>query len=127
MNAFESDRCARVLYALYRESAVETGASTTLALGVLDGKRVLVGFVMEFKENALQTVTPFDALSLETPLRLSTESFERLWSTLAAFKPAAALLCTRAMFEGLEHAEHKLNYLAAVGHTQSYFFRATLF
>ncbi len=130
MKQISHAQTARISYELFCESAKDTRITnasptrrTNIALGVLDGKRVCLGFVMEIINGTLANI---QTLQFDTPLTLSAESFERLWNALAARKPAAALLCTRAMFEGLERAENKLSYLTAVGHTQSYFYRVEL-
>lgn len=121
-----SDRCARLLYEMFCESAGNARPAVTLALGVLAGKRIVVGLVMEWTDETLQRVTTFDNLPIDSPLALSAESFERLWRATAGVKPAAALLCDRATFEGLLRADNKLNYLGAVGHAQPYFYRVEL-
>lgn len=120
------DRCARLLYDLFRESGGHARPSVTLALGVLAGRRIVVGLVMEWADETVRRVTTFDNLPLDSPLALSAESFERMWRATAGVKPAAALLCDRTTFEGLLRADSKLNYLGAVGHAQPYFYRVEL-
>lgn len=130
MKQISHAQTARLSYELFCESASEARTATPLrarqtniALGVLDGKRVCLGYLMEITSG---TLTAFQTLQFETPLTLSAESFERLWNALAPRKPAAALLCTRETFEGLVRAENKLSYLVAIGHTQPYFYRVEL-
>lgn len=100
----------------------------SVALGVLENGRVFIGLVLEIRGGMIRTVTTFEALALDAPLAITADSFETLWKTLAQNfdPPAAALLCDRAMFEGLVNAENKLGYLTAVGHTHPYFYRIEL-
>lgn len=128
MKALTLHQSAHLVYQLFRESARSTRDSATVALGVFDGKRVVVGLILQVEDDMLRTVTPLDSLQLDAPLTVSAESFERLWDALihTLKPPAAALLCDRATFEGLVQAENKLSYLAAVGHTQPYFYRVEL-
>ncbi len=121
-------RSSRLAYQLFRASAAQGQDSATLALGVLDGKRLCLGLVMEIQSGKLRNVSDLAALHLDRPLTISAESFERLWRAFAKnlHAPAAALLCDRATFEGLVTTDDKLGYLAAVGHAQPYFYRVEL-
>ncbi len=120
------DLSSHIIFQLLAESAGSARALMTAALVVLDGKRVVLGLVLQWQSGVVRELAAFDSLCLDAPLTLSAESFERLWIALAPHKPTAALLCDRATFEGLAQAENKLSYLAAVGHTQPYFFRIEL-
>ena len=82
----------------------------------------------EIEAGAIRKATDLSSLQISPPLTLSAESFERLWHALSQSLqlPAAALLCDRATFKGLVGAEHKLSYLAAVGHAQPYFYRVEM-
>lgn len=121
-------RSSRLAFQLFRASAPWTQDTATLALGVVDGKRLCVGLVMEIESGTLRNVTNLDFLHLDTPLTISAESFERLWRAFARnlHSPAAALLCDRTTYQGLVNAADKLSYLAAVGHVQPYFYRVEL-
>lgn len=140
MKDFSLDESSRIGYQLFCESAVDAGNfaggfareiardSATVALGVLDGKRMCVSLIVEIRGGAIGTITPFDVTTLGAPLTLTAESFERLWRVLGQnLNVLAALLCDRTTFEGLLRAENKLGYLAAVGHAQPYFYRVELY
>lgn len=116
---------AQPVYELFCESARRTGVSATIALGVFDGKRIQLGLILKVEDDTVRAVTTLDSLHLVAPLTVSAESFERLWRgfTRNLEPPFAALLCGRATFEGLARAQDKLGYLAAIGHTQPYFYR----
>jgi len=122
------DLSLRLVSQLFCESAVDASSAATMALVVLEGRRVYLGLIMELQAGAIRKATDLNSLPIELPLSLSAESFERLWHTLSQSLqlPAAALLCDRATFEGLVNATNKLSYLAAVGHAQPYFYRVEM-
>ena len=128
MNTFTREQALRLLRQLYCESASDAGDSATLALVALDGKRVVVEFVAQLVEGNIETVTSFQQLQLEQPRILSAEAFTNFWRAFAQrFEPpAAALVCDRATFEGLLEAQEKRTYLAAVAHTQSFYYQLEL-
>jgi hypothetical protein len=119
---------SRMICRLFYESARNAGDSATLALVALDGKRLVVGVVVKLNEGTIETVTPIENLQLDKPRALSAESFENFWRAFAErfHPPAAALLCDRATFRGLLHAQEKWNYLAAVARTQSFYYQLEL-
>jgi hypothetical protein len=117
------DRSSRPVFQLLAESAGGARALATAALGVLEGKRLVLGLILQSQNGVVRELATFDSLALAAPLTLSSDSFENLWCALAPLKPTAALLCDRATFEGLAQAEKKLSYLAAVGHAHPYFYR----
>lgn len=122
------DQSLRLVSQLFYESALDTADSATVALVVLDGKRVYLGLVMQLTGDEIRSVRDFDSLHLQPPLTISAEAFERLWQSFAPGlkPPTAALLCDRSTFEGLVSANNKLSYLAAVGHAQPYIYRVEL-
>jgi hypothetical protein len=128
MNTVTRQKSLRLLRQLLCESAPHASESVTLALVALDGKRVVVEFVAHFEEGNIETVTSCKQLHLDRPRILSAEAFEKFWRTFAQrFKPpAAALLCDRATYEGLLEAQEKWTYLAAVAHTQSFYYQLEL-
>jgi hypothetical protein len=118
-------RAQRVALELFCES-VGAFYSATFALGVLEEQRLLLGLVLELRGGGIQNINSFDALTLDAPLTLSPESFERLWQAFATSRPAAALLCSRGTIEELASQDRKLSYLAAAGPAQEYFYRVEL-
>jgi hypothetical protein len=78
----------------------------TVALGVLDGATTAIGLVLDLRDRLIRTVTTFETFGLPAPtFELTQESFERLWELLdgraetGAPAPAAALLCSQAVFD----------------------------
>lgn len=128
MKPYPPDRAATLLCQLYSQGALNTCDSATVGMVALDGKRLVVGLVGELRGGKLIQVDPIEELHLNHPLALSTESFERFRQALLDRfgAPAAALLCDRATFEGLLGAPSVSQYLAAVGHTQSFFYQLVL-
>lgn len=128
MNATTRQQALQLLRQLFCESADHACDSATLALVALDGKRVVVEFVAQLVEGKIETVTSFKQLQLEQPRILSPEAFTHFWRAFAQrFEPpSAALVCDRATFEGLLNAHEKRNYLAAVAHTQSFYYQLEL-
>jgi hypothetical protein len=75
--------------------------SASVALGVFEDERLNIGLVLEFKQGSIVRVTTFEAPALQ-PLapRFSSEFLDQLWQGLANLAPpAAALLCTQAIFD----------------------------
>src|SRR4051812_19630542 len=66
--------------------------SATVALGVVDDKRMCLGVIVEIREGGIGNVKSFELLKLGAPLTLSAESFERLWSALTEHWHALAAL-----------------------------------
>jgi hypothetical protein len=131
MKDFSLDQSSQLGYQLFCESASDARDiardSATVALGVLDGKRMSLGLIVEIRQGKIGTVKAFDSAALGAPLTLSAESFERMWHALKQnLNVLVALLCDSTTFEGLVNAENKLGYLAAVGHAQPYFYRVEL-
>jgi hypothetical protein len=75
--------------------------AASLALGVFDGEKLNIGLVLEFERGNIVRVTTFEAPALQ-PIepRLSAEFLDQLWAQLENIAPpAAALLCTQAVFD----------------------------
>ncbi len=75
--------------------------SASVALGVFEGARLNIGLVLEFKQGNIVRVTTFEASALQ-PIapRLSPAFLDQLWAQLDHIAPpAAALLCTQAVFD----------------------------
>jgi len=115
-------------YSQVREFLQHLPDPASVALGVIERGRVVIGLILEIHGGMIRYVTTFEALRLDAPLELDAESFERLWDTLDAqfAPPAAVLLCDRQTFDGLIHAEDKIAYLNAVGHAQPFYYRLQL-
>jgi hypothetical protein len=87
--------------------------AATVALGVLDGDALLIGLILELRGGLIRVVTTFEALGEPAPAAVSSAAFEHLWllleqrSAAGSPSPAAALLCTEAVFEAWLTADDK--------------------
>jgi hypothetical protein len=120
--------------------------AATVALGVLDGgiptparpldtlgnrgvegeggATTAIGLILDLRGGLIRTVTTFETFGLPAPaFDLTQESFDRLWALLegrvssGAAAPAAALLCSQAVFDDWITGADKLGILQqAAGH-----------
>lgn len=87
--------------------------AASIALGVFDGAKLNIGLVLEFKQGNIVRVTTFEAPALQ-PIEphLSPDFLDQLWVQLGHIAPpAAALLCTQAVFDDWISTPDKVNFI----------------
>jgi hypothetical protein len=87
---------------------------SSLALGVVDGGDLAIGLVGEVSEGMIRKVTTFEALpgSLGA-ITVSVASLSTVWAALEErfHPPAAAMLCTRAVFDAWINLPQKVQVI----------------
>jgi hypothetical protein len=85
-----------------RQVVAQLQEPSSLALGVIDDREVRIGLVIEVRVGTIRKVTTFEALRItSTDLHVSSESLSAVWTALKTHcaPPAAAMLCTKAVFD----------------------------
>ena len=89
--------------------------SASIALGVFEGERLNIGLVLEFERGSIVRATTFEAPALQ-PIepQLSADFLDQLWAQLDHIAPpAAALLCTQAVFDEWITTPDKIAFILA--------------